>query len=134
MSSNKKGDDPLANHVSGQSNKPMSAPAHALTADKVVEDLSANADSGLTAEEAKKRLQEFGNNEFGDSEGVQPIKIFIGQLANALTLVRQCFSTSFLLLDNAMRHGRLLSLLELEVVPSPSSLLLFCWEYDCMGI
>jgi|SRR5688572_16215175 magnesium-transporting ATPase (P-type) len=89
MASNKKGEDPLANHVSGQANKPMSAPAHALSPEKVTEDLGANAETGLTAEEAKKRLEEFGNNEFGDSEGVQPIKIFIGQLANALTLVRK---------------------------------------------
>ena len=68
-------------------NKPMSAPAHALSPEKVTEDLGANAESGLTAEEAKQRLQEFGQNEFGNSEGVQPVKIFIGQLANALTLV-----------------------------------------------
>ena len=87
MASAKKGDDPLASHVSGQANKPMTAPAHALTPEKVVEDLGANAETGLTAEEAKKRLEEFGKNEFGDSGGVQPVKILIGQLANALTLV-----------------------------------------------
>ena len=85
--SDKKGEDPLASHVSGQSNRPMTSPAHALSPEKVVEDLGANAETGLTAEEAKKRLTEFGNNEFGDSGGVQPVKIFIGQLANALTLV-----------------------------------------------
>lgn len=83
-----KGEDPAANHVSGQSNKPMTAPAHALEIEKVVEDLGANADVGLTADEAERRLEEFGKNEFGDTGGVQPIKIFIGQIANALTLVR----------------------------------------------
>lgn len=83
----KKGDDPLASHVSGQSNKPMSAPAHALSVEQVAQDLGANPETGLTAEEAKKRLGEFGQNEFGNSEGVNPVKIFVGQLANALTLV-----------------------------------------------
>jgi Na+-exporting ATPase len=83
----KKGDDPLASHVSGQSNRPMSAPAHALSVEQVAQDLGANPETGLTAEEAKKRLGEFGQNEFGNSEGVNPVKIFVGQLANALTLV-----------------------------------------------
>ena len=94
--SDKKGEDPLASHVSGQSNRPMTSPAHALSPEKVVEDLGANAETGLTAEEAKKRLTEFGNNEFGDSGGVQPVKIFIGQLANALTLVRKIPSYAYM--------------------------------------
>lgn len=76
-----------APHVSGQANSPMTAPAHALTFDQVAQQLDANLEDGLTDAEAKKRLEEHGRNEFGDQEGVQPFKIFIGQIANALTLV-----------------------------------------------
>lgn len=74
-------------HVSGQSNTPMTAPAHALTFEQVAQELGANLDDGLTEEEAKRRLEHNGRNEFGEQEGVQPLKIFIAQIANALTLV-----------------------------------------------
>lgn len=76
-----------APHVSGQSNTPMSAPAHALTYEQVAKELNANLEDGLTEQEAKSRLETSGRNEFGEQEGVQPIKILIGQIANALTLV-----------------------------------------------
>ncbi|KAI1059348.1 hypothetical protein LB507_003973 [Fusarium sp. FIESC RH6] len=76
-----------APHVSGQSNIPMSAPAHALTYEQVAKELNANLEDGLTEQEAKSRLETSGRNEFGEQEGVQPIKILIGQIANALTLV-----------------------------------------------
>ncbi|TDZ48253.1 Sodium transport ATPase 2 [Colletotrichum trifolii] len=77
----------MANHVSGQSNKPMTRPAHALATHDLVQELRANPDDGLTPEEAKARLDEYGRNEFGAEKGVQPLKIFIGQIANAMTLV-----------------------------------------------
>ncbi|GKT84106.1 potassium/sodium efflux P-type ATPase [Colletotrichum tofieldiae] len=77
----------MANHVSGQSNKPISRPAHALTPEQVIQELRANSDDGLTPEDAKARLDEYGRNEFGEEAGVQPLKIFIGQIANAMTLV-----------------------------------------------
>jgi len=76
-----------APHVSGQSNTPISAPAHALTFEQVAKELNANLEDGLTDQEAKSRLETAGRNEFGEQEGVQPIKILIGQIANALTLV-----------------------------------------------
>ncbi|OAQ60911.2 calcium-transporting ATPase 3 [Pochonia chlamydosporia 170] len=82
----KKNEDVQA-HVSGQANKPMTAPAHALKIDEVVDQLHANTEVGLSTVEAKRRLEEYGRNEFGEQEGVQPLKIFIGQIANALTLV-----------------------------------------------
>jgi magnesium-transporting ATPase (P-type) len=65
----------------------MSAPAHALTYEKVAKELNANLEDGLTDQEAKSRLESAGRNEFGEQEGVQPFKIFIGQIANALSLV-----------------------------------------------
>lgn len=74
-------------HISGQANSPMSAPAHALTFEQVAQELNGNLDDGLTESEARQRLEIYGRNEFGEQEGVQPLKIFIGQIANALTLV-----------------------------------------------
>lgn len=84
----KEEDKAVAEHVSGQSNKPMSAPAHALTYAEVEKELSADAQNGLSHEEAKKRLEEFGRNEFGANKGVQPARILVAQIANSLTLVR----------------------------------------------
>lgn len=80
-------------HVSGQSNKPISAPAHALNIEQVVKELKADIEVGLSDEEARARLEEYGRNELGEEKGVQPVKIFIGQIANALTLVSS--STAF---------------------------------------
>ncbi|KAF4506661.1 hypothetical protein G6O67_006724 [Ophiocordyceps sinensis] len=80
-------DDDVREHVSGQANKPMSAPAHALTIDQVIQELQTNVQIGLSDDQVQMRLQDYGRNEFGEQEGVQPIKIFIGQIANALTLV-----------------------------------------------
>src|SRR4051794_17648558 len=75
-------------HVSGQSNKPLSRPAHALSHVDVAAELKADALAGLSPEEAKRRLEEFGPNDTGEAEGVQPIKIVIAQVANAMTMVR----------------------------------------------
>jgi P-type Na+/K+ transporter len=75
------------NHVSGQANKPLSRPAHALPYSTLVAEIKANAEDGLTTTEAKSRLDEYGRNEFGDSAGVQPGKILLRQVANAMTLV-----------------------------------------------
>ena len=58
----------LEGHVSGQANQPMSRPAHALTDAQVLEEIETS-------------------NELGDTGGVQPVKILIRQVANAMTLV-----------------------------------------------
>lgn len=85
----KSGPDKLPDdHVSGQSNKPLSRPAHALTHQQLVEELGADALAGLSPDEAKRRLEEYGANALGDAEGVQPLKIVVAQIANAMTLVR----------------------------------------------
>lgn len=74
-------------HVSGQSNAPMSQPAHALSFDQVAEELKADIMNGLNETEASQRLETFGNNDLGDAEGIQPLKIILAQVANAMTLV-----------------------------------------------
>lgn len=74
-------------HVSGDSNEPMSKPAHALSIQQVVDELEANILDGLSEAEANIRLQKYGKNDLGEAEGAQPIKIIIAQIANAMTLV-----------------------------------------------
>lgn len=74
-------------HVSGQSNTPISQPAHSLSWQQVAEELEADIDDGLTTEQAKVRLEEHGRNEFAEGDGVNPWKILVRQIANAMTLV-----------------------------------------------
>lgn len=79
--------DPNANHVSGQANKPMSKPAHSLTHEQVVEELGGNSMEGLSPSDAEQKLQEFGKNELDNGPGVNPTKILVKQVANAMMLV-----------------------------------------------
>jgi magnesium-transporting ATPase (P-type) len=65
----------------------LSKPAHALTFSQVTEDIKANAENGLSTLEAKERHSKYGTNELGDAGGVEPGKILIRQIANAMTLV-----------------------------------------------
>ncbi|KAL8754933.1 MAG: hypothetical protein Q9199_003995 [Rusavskia elegans] len=74
-------------HVSGQANKPLSQPPHALPHPTVTQELRANADDGLSQQEANSRLEEYGRNELDDGPGVQPVKILVRQVANAMMLV-----------------------------------------------
>ncbi|KAL8335223.1 hypothetical protein RB598_009426 [Gaeumannomyces tritici] len=85
--SKKKPNDDEPPRVSGQSNEPLSRPIHALSVGQFLDEIRADADNGLTSDEARLRLQQHGNNDFGDSEGVQPVKIFVAQFTNALSLV-----------------------------------------------
>lgn len=80
--------------MSGQANKPISSPAHALSYHAVADELGANTQDGLTAAEAKFRLEEYGRNELDDGPGVQPAKILVRQIANAMMLVSRAFQTS----------------------------------------
>lgn len=79
--------DQMATRISGQSNAPLSAPAHALTHTQVASELKVDPLSGLSADEAARRLVEYGRNELGEAEGPQPLKIIAAQVANAMTLV-----------------------------------------------
>ncbi|KAK5947525.1 P-type ATPase [Knufia obscura] len=78
---------PLDDHVSGQSNKPMSKPAHSLSFEEVIKELGVSGNDGLNPQEAESRLQEFGNNELDNGPGVNPTKILVRQVANAMMLV-----------------------------------------------
>lgn len=91
----KKKEDNNETHVSGQANKPISSPAHALSYQAVADELGANTQDGLTDQEAKSRLEEYGRNELDDGPGVQPVKILVRQIANAMMLVSRAFKTLF---------------------------------------
>ncbi|KAF2268854.1 potassium/sodium eff [Lojkania enalia] len=83
----KKNQPSLESHVSGQSNKPLSRPAHALSYGQVIEETKCDPEDGLTLAEAKSRHDEYGPNDIGNEGGVQPGKILLRQVANAMTLV-----------------------------------------------
>ena len=74
-------------HVSGQSNTPLSRPPHALSSEEVLQGLKSDELTGLSPEEAHRRLHEHGPNELERKKGVQPLKIFFEQIFNAMTLV-----------------------------------------------
>lgn len=76
------------NHISGQSNRPLSKPAHSLHFNVLHQELDTDISSGLSSQDANHRLDEFGANELGQAEGVQPLRIVVAQIANAMTLVR----------------------------------------------
>ncbi|GJC78905.1 calcium-transporting ATPase 3 [Colletotrichum liriopes] len=84
---NEKKADSFQEHVSGQSNKPLSRPPHALEVSQVIKELQVNTIQGLDTEEATRRLTELGRNELQQQKGVQPLKIFFEQIFNAMTLV-----------------------------------------------
>lgn len=68
--------------------QPLSQPAYCLSYEDVLNELSTNADEGLSASEAQRRLEEHGHNELEGGESVSFAKIFIRQIANAMMLVR----------------------------------------------
>jgi magnesium-transporting ATPase (P-type) len=72
----------------GRGNLPLPEPAHTLSAEEAVNALQANAEDGLSTEEAQARLEKYGRNELGGVEGVQVGKILMRQLSNAMVLVR----------------------------------------------
>lgn len=71
----------------GSSPLALPQPAHTLPYNDVVKHLSTNPDSGLTAQEASRRLTQHGPNELEQGAGVQPLRIFFEQVFNAMTLV-----------------------------------------------
>jgi Na+-exporting ATPase len=77
----KKGQPTLEGHSSGQSNKPLSKPAHALPFSAVIEELGCDTEEGLSTTKAKELHQQWGNNDLGEGGGVQPGKILLRQVA-----------------------------------------------------
>ena len=101
---------------------PFSRPAHALSHEEVVRELTCDGKNGLSKTEAPSRLQRCGRNELGQAPGVQPVKIFIRQIANAMTMVCFLYSPrpSVTHSDRAARAG----------ISEPT---LTCWCYRPLG-
>ncbi|KAJ5569178.1 hypothetical protein N7450_011664 [Penicillium hetheringtonii] len=72
-------------HRSGGS--PLSQPAHSLTYEAVIKELSTELDEGLSPDEATRRLEQYGPNKLDEGEGVSVVKILVRQVANAMMLV-----------------------------------------------
>lgn len=65
----------------------LDPPAYQLPPADIERLLETNAEKGLSKQEAKHRHEIFGDNSFEGSGGVSIWKVFIRQVANALTLV-----------------------------------------------
>lgn len=72
---------------------------HAMTARQIVQKFSSDPQRGLATDEAAARLLAHGRNALDDGPGVQPIKILINQVANAMMLVCCYVLHSFKLYD-----------------------------------
>ncbi|KAL1903712.1 hypothetical protein Sste5344_010594 [Sporothrix stenoceras] len=77
----------IQDHVPGQSNKPLSQPPHAIEFSEVLAELHVDPITGLGELEAQSRLAEYGPNELEMKKGVQPFKILMEQVLNAMTLI-----------------------------------------------
>ncbi|KAI4854510.1 hypothetical protein E4T44_00130 [Aureobasidium sp. EXF-8845] len=78
----------VSEHVSGQANEPLLQPPHALCSTDFVAEVKAVPGDGLTDVEAQSRLEVYGSNELDDGPGVQPAKILLRQIVNAMILVK----------------------------------------------
>ena len=81
----------LAAHVSGQSNEPISKPAHCLPFGEVLNELGCSGLDGLSDAEASKRLEQYGKNELDQGPRVNPTKLLVKQIANAMMLVYSAY-------------------------------------------
>jgi hypothetical protein len=71
----------------GLDNGPQALLAHALTIDETRDQLETNLEDGLARSQIASRAEKWGRNELDDGPGVQPVKILVHQIANAMILV-----------------------------------------------
>ncbi|KFA49368.1 hypothetical protein S40293_04142 [Stachybotrys chartarum IBT 40293] len=116
MVSNQQRLEAAEGHVSGQANKPLSNTAHALTSQQVVQELSTDATRGLSSEEAARLLGEYGANDLGKEKGISPIRIFISQIANAMTFILILALAASLAIQAWIEGGVLAFLILMNVV------------------
>jgi magnesium-transporting ATPase (P-type) len=65
----------------------LDVPAHTLPFEHVLKKLSVSHETGLTEDKVKNRRNMYGPNQLDEGPGVQPFRILVHQVANALTLV-----------------------------------------------
>ncbi|GAB1217823.1 hypothetical protein ATERTT37_007066 [Aspergillus terreus] len=73
--------------IPGSGAAPLREPAHTLPYDVVIRELNTHLDDGLSEDEARRRLQQYGPNKLDEGEGVSVVKILVRQVANAMMLV-----------------------------------------------
>src|SRR3990167_1180468 len=60
---------------------------HTLSALEVIDKLKTNISTGLSSEEAKARLEQYGPNQLGASVSVSPLTLFFHQFQNSLIII-----------------------------------------------
>lgn len=81
-------------HPPGGGGQLLSRPAYLLTAEETARELTTDPDNGLTEQAASERLQQYGLNELQGGGGVSVVRILMGQIFNAMVLVRWCSRVS----------------------------------------
>lgn len=80
-----------ASYSSNEKSTPLPGDAKSspwtLTVDQCAAAFSTNINSGLTTDEAKSRLGEYGLNQLDQGEGISMTKVFLRQVCNAMILV-----------------------------------------------
>jgi hypothetical protein len=71
----------------GNPQRQLTLPAHALSWQAVVDELTTDGMEGLGHAEAEDRVKTIGKNEVEEDSGVNVFEILGGQVANAMTLV-----------------------------------------------
>lgn len=61
---------------------------HLLPVNEVIHQLTTDQDNGLTEEQSATRIKQVGLNELEGGEGVSVLRILVGQIFNAMALVR----------------------------------------------
>ncbi|KAI9148806.1 Sodium transport ATPase 5 [Paramyrothecium foliicola] len=103
-------------HVSGQSNKPISRPAHALSAAQVAEELGTDTTTGLSQSDAATRLTEYGLNDLGKEKGINVMEILLAQIVNSMTLVLVLALAASFAIQAWIEGGVLAALIMINVV------------------
>ncbi|DAA74030.1 TPA_exp: Uncharacterized protein A8136_3812 [Trichophyton benhamiae CBS 112371] len=75
------------NHGQRQAQCTLSQPAHSLPYEVVIKEIGSDAENGLNSSEAQRRSEQYGRNDLGNTESVQPAKMLLRQIANAMTLI-----------------------------------------------
>lgn len=60
---------------------------HQLTQEEVLEATQSTTEAGISAEQAKKRLEKYGKNELSEGEKISPIHLFLNQFKDFMVLV-----------------------------------------------
>ncbi|KAF2395736.1 sodium transport atpase [Trichodelitschia bisporula] len=94
----------------------LQEPAHSLSSEDVLQALSTDPESGLTEEAVKTRKSIYGPNQLDEGPGVQPVKILLRQVANAMTLVLIMAMVASFIIKSWIEGGILAFVIGLNIV------------------